>query len=80
MTRHALNDAQKDSHRATMLIHLETADRLLARNDYRSAKTALELALPHANAIADKEIKSRVFGLLNTVRAKIRKESAAMAA
>ncbi len=73
MSKIALNDAQRDSHRATMQIHQETANRLISEGNWGAAKIALELALPHANAIADKAVKSRIFGLLNTVRAKHRK-------
>lgn len=76
MTKIALNDAQKDSHRATMQIHQDTANRLIQNGDWRAAKTALEMALPHANAIGDKAVKSRIFSLLNTARAKTRKASA----
>jgi hypothetical protein len=74
MTKIALNDAQRDSHRATMQIHQETANRLISEGSWGSAKIALELALPHANAIGDKAVKSRIFSLLNTVRAKHRKQ------
>jgi len=77
MSKIALNDAQRDSHRATMNIHQDTANRLISENNWGAAKIALELALPHANAISDKAVKSRIFGLLNTARSQVRKARAA---
>lgn len=76
MPKIALTEAMKDSHRATMNIHQETANRLIQNGDWRAAKTALEMALPHANAIGDKAVKSRIFSLLNTARAKTRASTA----
>lgn len=73
MSRQSLTDAMRDSHRMTMGIHLSTADRLIANEDWRGAKLALEMALPHANAIGHAETKSKVFGMLNKARAKAKK-------
>lgn len=73
MPKQLLTDAMRDSHRMTMQIHLEAAKRLILENDWNAAKTALELALPHANAVGHKETKAHVFGLLNSARAKVKK-------
>ena len=71
-----LTNAMLDSHRMTLGIHLNTAERLIKENDWRGAKLSLEMAVPHANAIGHKETKSRVFSALNTVRAQVRKQTA----
>jgi hypothetical protein len=76
MSKIRLTNAMKDSHRMTMGIHLSTAKRLIKDNDWRGAKISLEMAIPHANAIGHKESKSEIFGKLNTVRAKIKKQAA----
>jgi len=73
MSKPLLTDAMRDSHRMTMQIHLSTADRLAANEDWRASKLALELALPHANAVGHAETKRRIFSMLNTARAKVRK-------
>ncbi len=73
MPKRPLTNAEIDSHKVTMTLHLSTAERLIREGELSGAKTALELAWPHANAIGSKEYKSKVFGALNTVRAAIRK-------
>jgi hypothetical protein len=71
-----LNAAELDSHRATMNIHLETALRLMEHGAWTTAKTSLELALPHANVLKDKEARSKIFSKMNTARAGIRRDKA----
>jgi uncharacterized protein HemY len=76
MAKRALTNAEIDSHKVTMALHLSTAERLIKNADFGAAKVALELAWPHANAIGNKEIKSRVFAALNSVRAAIKRTNA----
>jgi uncharacterized protein HemY len=75
MAKRQLNDAERDSHKVTLTLHLSTAERLIRNGEFGAAKTALELAWPHANAIGNKEIKSKVFGALNSVRAAIKRST-----
>jgi len=76
MAKRQLNDAERDSHKVTLTLHLSTAERLILNCEFGAAKVALELALPHANAIGNKEIKSKVFASLNSVRSAIKRSNA----
>ena len=72
--KHQLTDAMRDSHRMTLGIHLNTAERLIKNEDWRGAKLSLEMAIPHANAIGHKETKSKVFSALNVARAQVKSQ------
>jgi len=76
MGKRQLNDAERDSHKVTFTLHLSSAERLIRNCEFGAAKTALELAWPHANAIGNREIKSKVFAALNSVRAAIKRSNA----
>jgi hypothetical protein len=73
--KQALTDAERDSHKVTCALHLSTAERLIRECEFGAAKVALEMAWPHANAIGNKDLKSKIFTALNAVRAAIRKAS-----
>jgi len=76
MSKPQLTDAERDSHKVTCALHLSTAERMIKNAEFGAAKTALELAWPHANAIGNRELKSKVFVALNAVRAAIKRSSA----
>jgi hypothetical protein len=80
MAKIELNAAELDSHRSTMNIHLETAERLMEHGAWTTAKTSLELALPHANVLKDRDARSKIFSRMNTARAGIRRDKASEAA
>lgn len=75
MSKTLLTDAMRDSHKVTLGLHLATAKNAIQRNDWHGAKTAFQLALPHANATGNAQLKREVFAYLNAARAKAKKQA-----
>jgi len=69
MPKTPLTDAMRDSHRITCGLHLDAASRAITEGNWTGAVLAYQLALAHANAIGDRELKTIVFGALNHARA-----------
>lgn len=69
-----LTDAMKDSHKFTLAIHLSAAENCIKQDQWGAAKLALQMALPHANAIGNNDIKRKVFTALNVARNKDREQ------
>lgn len=65
-----LTDAMRDSHKFTLAIHMHAAERCIRDDQWGAAKLALQMALPHANAIGNNDLKRQVFRAFNIARAK----------
>jgi hypothetical protein len=74
MAKIPLTDAMVDSHKFTLAIHLSAAERCIKEDQWNAAKLALQMALPHANAIGNRDIKRKVFTALNIARAKAKEK------
>ena len=70
MSRIPLTDEAITSHKFTLAMHLNAAERCIKDDQWGAARLALQMALPHANAIGNRDIKRSVFKALNVARAK----------
>lgn len=73
--RIALNENERDSHKATLALHLNAASSCIEQGQHGAAIVALNMAMTHANRLNDKAIKGQLFKALNACRTHIRNQT-----